>query len=70
MERSSYAISNASPLIHLAQIDCFKAFNVWNRSLIPQEVFDEVCKFEAPGNKEIRESEIIFVRDLDGVSKI
>lgn len=69
MERSSCAISNASPLIHLAQIDCFKALTVWTKIFIPQEVFDEVCKFEAPGNKEVRESKIIIIRDLAGESK-
>jgi len=37
--------------------------------LIPQEVFDEVCKFEALGSKEVRKSENISVHNLTGDSK-
>ena len=69
MRKSRRAISNASPLIHLAEIGCFNILDIWEMILIPQEVFDEVCKFEAPGSKEVRKSENISVHSLTGDSK-
>lgn len=69
MRKNRRAISNASPLIHLAEIGCFKILDIWEMILILQEVFDEVCKFAAPGSKEVRKSENISVHSLTGDSK-
>lgn len=52
------AVSNAGPLIHLAQIKKFDLLKVFNRIFIPQAVYDEVCIAGKSGERELRSSGI------------
>jgi len=37
------AVSNAGPLIHLAEIERFELLNVFTKIYIPEKVYKEVC---------------------------
>ncbi|MBD3155488.1 MAG: DUF3368 domain-containing protein [Candidatus Aenigmarchaeota archaeon] len=69
MGKIKEAVSNSGPLIHLSQVKSFDAFEIIEKIYITNEIFSEVCSSELPGNKEVRESKLIEVKDLKDRSK-
>ena len=55
------AVSNAGPLIHLAEIERFELLNVFTKIYIPEKVYKEVCIEGMPGEREVRNAENIEV---------
>lgn len=47
-------VSNSGPLIHLAQINLLKIFEIFPEIVVPQSVFDEVTVSGKPGEAEIK----------------
>ena len=69
MKKISIAVSNSEPLIHLSQIESFDVLNIVKNIYITQEVFDEICSFNLPGNREVRKSKLIEAKNLKDKSK-
>ncbi len=65
MGKTSRAVSNAGPLIHMAEIHSLKAFSFCEKVLIPQEVYDELRKYEHA----VSGARFIAVRNLSEDSK-
>ena len=68
MGKTSRAVSNAGPLIHLAEIDSLKAFSFCEKVLIPQEVYDELRKYEQ-SERTVRGARFMTLRNLSEDSK-
>ncbi|RJS84204.1 DUF3368 domain-containing protein [Methanophagales archaeon] len=54
-------VSNAGPLIHLAEIERFALLKVFTKIYIPEKVYKEVCIEGMPGEREVRNAENIEV---------
>lgn len=55
------AVSNAGPLIHLAEINCFELLKVFSKVYVPKTVYGEVCIEGKPGERELKNAEDIEV---------
>lgn len=55
------AVSNAGPLIHLAEIERFALLKVFTKIYIPEKVYKEACIEGMPGEREVRNAENIEV---------
>jgi predicted nucleic acid-binding protein len=55
------AVSNAGPLIHLAEIGEFELLKIFSKICIPEKVYEEVCIEGMPGEREVRSAENIEV---------
>ncbi len=51
------AVLNAGPIIHLSEINCFNAIEIFH-VVVPKAVYNEVVRYGKPGSKELRESKI------------
>lgn len=51
------AVSNAGPLIHLAEIGEFELLKIFSQIYIPDRVYEEVCIEDQPGEREVRNAE-------------
>lgn len=47
-------VSNAGPLIHLAEIKCFGLLKVFSKVYVPKTVYREVCIEGKPGERELK----------------
>lgn len=57
-------VSNAGPLIHLAEIGEFELLKVFSTIHIPEKVYEEVCIEGMPGDVEVRNAENIEVSSI------
>jgi len=51
------AVSNAGPIIHLSEVNCFNAIEIFH-TIVPKAVYKEVVRYRKPGSKELRQSKI------------
>lgn len=51
------AVLNAGPGIHLSEVNCFEAIEIFH-TVVPKAVYNEVVRYGKPGSKELKESEI------------
>lgn len=61
MADSGEAVSDAGPLIHLAEVGRFDLLQVFSRLYIPERIHDEVCIEGMPGERELRAARYIEV---------
>jgi len=59
-EEKRKAVSNAGPIIHLSEVNCFNAIEIF-QTVVPKAVFNEVVRSEKPGSKELRGSKIEII---------
>jgi len=63
------AVSDSGPLIHLSEINQFKALEIFKKVLITPEIQTEINAKEAPGKKEVEKSKLIEIKNLNAKSK-
>jgi len=56
-EEKGKAVLNAGPIIHLSEVNCFNAIEIFH-TVVPKAVYNEVVRYGKPGSKELKESKI------------
>jgi len=46
-------VSNAGPFIHLSEVNCFEAIEIFH-TVVPKAVYNEVVRYGKPGTKELK----------------
>ncbi len=54
-EEKRKAVLNAGPIIHLSEVNCFNAIEIFH-TVVPKAVYNEVVRYGKPCSKELKES--------------